>query len=265
MNKWSDTHCHIYGEQFDQDRKEMLLNAQKAGVKRFFLPNIDSQYTDRLLSLVREEPTMCLPMTGLHPCSVKENFREELNEVRQLYRQQESRLPSGSKIVGVGEIGLDLYWDKSFLKEQQEAFITQSEWAKEWGLPIIIHVRDAFDEIFELMDQVNSKELTGIFHCFTGSEAEAQRIIGFEGFKLGIGGVVTFKNGGLDKVLPHVPLEYIVLETDSPYLAPVPYRGKRNESAYLEIIAQRVADIYEMPIEELSRITEANTDEIFKL
>ena len=265
MSTWSDTHCHLYVEQFDEDRQAVIEEATDLGIKRFFLPNIDSSYTDRLCALVNDFPECCLPMTGLHPCSVNADFEKELNAVHQFYLNQKSLFSGRSKVVAVGEIGIDLYWDKTFLEQQKEAFTIQVNWAKEWGLPIVIHVRDGFDVIFNLMDKLNDSNLSGVFHCFTGNLTQAEKIIEYGDFKLGIGGVSTFKNGGLDKVIPHIDPQYIVLETDSPYLAPTPFRGKRNKSAYIVNVAQRVADLYEMSLESLSKIMERNTDDLFKL
>jgi len=251
----TDTHTHLYAEQLREDLDEVIERAERAGVKRFFLPNIDSSSIDAMLQLEQRDPQRFFPMMGLHPCSVKENFETELKLVETWLAKR--------KFVAVGEIGIDLYWDKSTLPQQQEAFRRQANWAKHYQIPIIIHARESFDEIFELMEEVNDDQLTGIFHCFTGTLEQAQTIIGYGGFKLGIGGVVTFKKAALDLVLKEIDVQHIVLETDSPYLAPTPYRGKRNESAYVLEVAQKVADIYEMPLEELARITTQNSKEIF--
>ena len=194
-------------------------------------------------------------MTGLHPCSVKDNYKEELGHVKK-------QLDSG-KYIAVGEIGIDLYWDKTTLGIQQEAFATQINWAKEMGLPIVIHTRDSFNEIFEVVDELNDDKLFGIFHCFNGTLKQAQKIIEYGGFKMGIGGVVTFKNAGVDKVVKQLDLKHLVLETDSPYLTPTPHRGKRNESAYTRIIADKLSDLFEKPIEEIAEITTDNSKAVF--
>lgn len=264
MNFWSDTHSHIYGNQFDDDRDEVIHRAIELGVKRFYLPNIDSEHTDSLVELTNAYPENCFPMTGLHPCSVRQNYEEELSHVKWVYENQTKLFKGNSSIIAVGEIGIDLYWDKTFLKEQQLAFLKQCEWAKNWDLPIVIHVRDAFDEVFELLDQVNDSSLSGVFHCFTGNESQAQKVLEFGDFMIGLGGVATFKNSGLDKVIPSIPKDRVVLETDSPYLAPTPHRGKRNECSYIPLIAQKVADFYQISLEELSELTEENTRTLFK-
>ena len=250
----TDTHTHLYAEQFDADRDEVIQKAINLGVKRFFIPAIDSTYYDKMFELEKSNPDHIFLMAGLHPTHVKGNFRNELEIVKDHLDHH--------RFFAVGEIGMDLYWDKSFVKEQQEAFFTQISWAKERSLPIVIHCRDAFDEIFEVLDQVKDDQLFGIFHCFTGSQDQAHRAIEL-GFKLGIGGVVTFKNGGLDKYLADIPLENIVLETDSPYLAPTPYRGKRNESSYLINVLDKLVDIYGQNPEEIARITTLNSKEVF--
>lgn len=257
---FSDTHCHIYVEQFDEDINHAISRANDLNVNRFFLPNIDSKYISRVRNITSEFPNQMLPMMGLHPCSVNENFMTELEVIKnELFNSKKI------KYVGVGEIGLDLYWDKSFFEQQKEAFKIQVEWALELDLPIIIHVRDAFDEIFELMDSVYQPNLKGIFHCFTGNQEQANKILEYENFKMGIGGVLTFKNSGLKEVVKNIPIEKLVLETDSPYLAPHPNRGKRNEPAYLLFIAEQLATIKGVSLEKLSEITEQNTNEVFAL
>lgn len=250
----TDTHTHLYAEQFDEDRDEIIKKAISLGIERFFIPAIDSNYYDRMFALEKSFPKQIFLMAGLHPTHVKENYKEELEIVKH-------HLDS-HRFYAVGEIGMDLYWDKSFVKEQQEAFFTQIAWAKERSLPIVIHCRDAFDEIFEVLDQVKDEKLYGIFHCFTGNKQQALHAVDL-GFKLGIGGVVTFKNGGLDKFLAEIPLQDIVMETDSPYLAPTPYRGKRNESSYLMNILGKLVDIYEKDPEEIAKITTLNSQKIF--
>ena len=250
----TDTHTHLYAEQFDNDRDEVIKRALDKGISRFFLPAIDSTYYERMKDLQLAYPKNVFLMAGLHPTHVREDFNKELEIVKKFLEQQ--------KCYAIGEIGIDLYWDKSFLSEQQEAFRLQIALAKEKKLPIVIHCRDAFDEIFEIMDDVCDEQLKGIFHCFTGNEEQANKVLNY-GFKLGIGGVVTFKNGGLDKFLHKIPLEHIVLETDAPYLAPAPYRGKRNEMSYLEHVLDKLVDIYKLPPEEIAKATTLNSQEIF--
>jgi len=250
----TDTHTHLYAEQFDEDRDQIIHKAIDMGITRFFIPAIDSTYYQKMYALEKAFPDYVFLMSGLHPTHVKADFIKELEIVK---KQLNSH-----KFYAVGEIGMDLYWDKTFIKEQQEAFLMQISWAKERELPIVIHCRDAFDEIFEVLDQVNDDRLFGIFHCFTGNRQQANQIINY-GFKLGIGGVVTFKNGGIDKFLSEIPLEHIVLETDSPYLAPTPFRGKRNESSYLVNILNKLVDIYNLRPEEIARITTQNSRDVF--
>ncbi|MDV7139926.1 TatD family hydrolase [Maribacter sp. TH_r10] len=250
----TDTHTHLYSEAFDEDRDEVIRNAIKNGVERFFIPAIDSTYTESMFALQAAYPEHMFLMTGLHPTHVKEDFREELNHVEKLLSQR--------KFYAIGEIGIDLYWDKTFLKEQQEAFQYQIQLAKKHGLPIVIHCREAFDEVFDVLEREKGEGLFGIFHCFTGTLEQAEKAISYN-LKLGIGGVVTFKNGKIDTFLQQVPIEHIVLETDAPYLAPVPYRGKRNESGYLVNVANKLSNIYNMDIEDLARITTQNSKEIF--
>lgn len=250
-----DTHAHLYLDRFESDIEEVIKNAIDSGVSKMLLPNIDSSTIRAMNQLSQKFPHNCFPMIGLHPSDVKENFREELDIVK-------NEATSG-KYIAIGEIGIDLYWDKTFLKEQQEAFAFQIELAKSLKLPIAVHARDSFDEIFEVLDQHNDDQLTGVLHCFTGNLQQAERIINYGGFKLGIGGVVTFKNGGLDKVIPHVDMDHLILETDAPFLAPTPYRGKRNESQYIPIIADKIASLKGMKIEEVAEITTQNALELF--
>ena len=252
--KLIDTHTHLYIEDFDQDRDDQIELCIKNGVHKFFLPAIDMSYTKRMLGLKAKYPKNIFLMSGLHPTHVKEDYKNELKHVEQ-------NLKNGS-FCAVGEIGIDLYWDKTNLSKQQEVFNQQIIWAKEYDLPIVIHCRDAFDEVFDVLENHKSDKLRGIFHCFTGDLDQAQRAIGFN-MKLGIGGVVTFKNGKIDKFIKEIPIESIVLETDSPYLAPVPYRGKRNESNYLPIIAKKVAECYDLPIEFIANKTSESAKLIF--
>ncbi|MDB2607104.1 TatD family hydrolase [Zobellia sp.] len=250
----TDTHTHLYSEAFDEDREAVIERALALGVKRFFIPAIDSTYTDAMLDLEKSYPNNIFLMTGLHPTHVKENYKQELQHVEEMLVQRE--------FYAIGEIGIDLYWDKTFLKEQQDAFRTQIKWAKKYKLPIVIHCRDAFDEVFEVLESEKGPDLFGIFHCFTGSLEQAKQAISYQ-MKLGIGGVVTFKNGKIDGFLEEIPLEHIVLETDSPYLAPVPYRGKRNESAYLVNVMQKLADVYKVSTESVANITTENSKQVF--
>ena len=252
-----DTHTHLFVPEFDTDRREVVTRAIAEGVEKMFLPNIDIHSIDALNKLAAEFPENCFPMMGLHPCSVKENWETDLEIIRtNLFK---------NKYIAVGEIGVDMYWDKSTIDIQKKAFAMQIEWAKELKLPIVIHVRDAYNETFEVVDKLNDANLTGIFHCFTGTLEQANHIIDYGGFKLGIGGVLTYKNSGLDKTLMEIDLEHLVLETDSPYLAPVPHRGKRNESAYLISVAQKLAEVKDVHIETIGEITSANARSIFKL
>ena len=250
-----DTHTHLYSETFDEDRDAMIQRALACGVTDFFIPAIDSTYTERMFALEKKYPNHMHLMTGVHPTHVKENYKEELNHVASLLKQR--------SFCALGEIGIDLYWDKTFLKEQQEAFDLQIQWAKEHKLPFVIHCRDAFDEVFEVLDGHDSKDLRGIFHCFTGTLDQAKQALSYN-LKLGIGGVVTFKNGKIDQFLNQIPLSEIVLETDAPYLAPVPFRGKRNESSYIQEVASKVAEVYNLPFAEIASITSKNALAIFK-
>lgn len=250
----TDTHTHLYSEEFSEDRDEMIQRALAVGVKRFFIPAIDSSYVPSMYELEAKYPENVFLMCGLHPTYTKENYLEELAFVE---RQLQER-----KFYAIGEIGIDLYWDKTFLKEQQEAFRRQIGWAKQYKLPIVIHCREAFDEVFEILEEQKSDDLFGIFHCFTGDFGQAQRAISLN-MKLGIGGVVTFKNGKIDQYLNQIDLKHIVLETDSPYLAPIPFRGKRNESAYVVNVAQKLADLYGKSVEEIAEITTQNSKEVF--
>ena len=234
-----DTHSHLFVEEFTEDLPQVMERARKAGVSYIFMPNIDSTTIDAMLSVCRDYPGFCYPMIGLHPTSVNESYEQELAVVRKY-------LSTSNEFVAIGEIGLDLYWDKTFLKEQILAFEKQIEWALEYDLPIVIHSREAFEYIYKVMEPYKKTPLTGIFHSFTGTSEEAAKLLEFEGFMLGINGVVTFKKSTLPETLTTVPLERIVLETDSPYLAPVPNRGKRNESANVKDTLMKVAEIYQI-------------------
>lgn len=250
----TDTHTHLYSELFDEDRDAMIKRALKLNVKRFFIPAIDSSYTTAMLDLERAYPENVFLMMGLHPTSVKENYKDELAHL--------SSMLSKRKFYAVGETGIDLYWDTSTLAIQQQAFKYQIQLAKQYQLPIVIHCRDAFDEIFEVLESENHSQLFGIFHCFTGNLEQAKKAISFN-MKLGIGGVATFKNGKIDQFLSEIDLKHIVLETDAPYLAPVPYRGKRNESAYITEVLNKLSEIYNLPAQEIAKITTQNSKDVF--
>lgn len=250
----TDTHCHIYLPEFDNDRDTALKQAFQAGVSRIFMPNVDQSTTPMLLEVARQYPGNCFPLMGLHPTSVNADFEKELEHV---LLQLETH-----KFHGIGEVGIDLYWDKTFRGQQEEAFTIQLGWASAKNLPVIIHVRNSHQETMEIINRSGLTNLTGIFHCFSGTLDQAREIISL-GFHLGIGGVSTFKNSGLDQVLPHIDPERILLETDSPYLAPVPYRGKRNEPSYLIQTASRVANIYGMTFDQLGQLTTANSKNLF--
>lgn len=250
----TDTHTHLYSEAFDEDRKQMINRAIEAHVKRFFIPAIDSSYTDSMLQLEKDYPEHIFLMMGLHPTHVKENFASELEHVEGMLSKR--------KFYAVGEIGIDLYWDKSTLDIQIKAFKHQINLAKQHSLPIVIHCRDAFDEIFDVLEQEKSENLYGIFHCFTGNLEQAQKAISYN-MKLGIGGVVTFKNGQIDQFINKIDLEHIVLETDSPYLAPKPYRGKRNESLYIMKVLEKLSELYGVSEEEIAQLTTKNSQDVF--
>jgi len=250
----TDTHTHLYSEAFDEDRAVMMQRAFESNVQRMFVPAIDSTYTEAMLSLEAAYPENVFLMTGLHPTHVKENYLEELTHVKEMLSKR--------KFVAIGEIGIDLYWDKSLLQQQQIAFRTQIQLAKQYQLPIVIHCREAFDEVFEVLEEEKSDDLFGIFHCFTGTIEQAKLAISYN-MKLGIGGVVTFKNGKIDQFLNEIDLKHIVLETDAPYLAPTPYRGKRNETSYITKIVEKLSCMYEVSESEIARITTENSKHVF--
>ena len=253
-----DTHTHLFASEFDNDIDIVIKNALDNGISKMLLPNIDSTTTTKMLQLCDRHPNNCYPMIGLHPCSVKkDNLEKEISHVEQMLSQ--------NKFIAVGEIGLDLYWDKSTLDLQKIAFESQIELAKKYQLPIAIHVRDSFDEAIEIVERLNDYNLSGVFHCFTGNLEEAQRIINLNNFYLGIGGVVTFKNGGINKIINQVSLDRIILETDSPYLSPTPFRGTRNESKYLLNIAHKMAELYNIDIEDIAKKTTKNAIDLFHL
>lgn len=250
----TDTHTHLYSDAFDEDRNEAIQKAINHNIKRFFIPAIDSETTQSMYDLEKAFPENVFLMMGLHPTHVKENFEAELKHVeKELDRR---------KFYAVGEIGIDLYWDKSTLEIQKQAFKRQIQFAKDRDLPIVIHCRESFDEIFEVLESEMDEKLFGIFHCFTGDLDQAKQALSYN-MKLGIGGVVTFKNGGIDKFINQIPLENIVLETDSPYLAPKPYRGKRNDPVYILKVAEKLSELYEIPVEEVAEVTTKNSKEIF--
>lgn len=251
-----DTHTHLYLPDFDTDRDEVVNRAVSSGISKMLLPSIDIQSVDQILSAVDRYPGICYPMIGLHPTSVKEDYLSQLEKLEYLFTKH--------KFIAVGEIGIDLHWDKTFLNDQLIAFRRQLAFASDNGLPVVIHSREAFPEVFSVLDEFKGKGLKGVFHAFSGNINDAEKVLAI-GFKLGIGGVVTFKNSGLDKIVKEVGPEHIILETDSPYLAPVPYRGKRNESAYICIINKKLADIFGKSEEELASITYSNSTGLFNL
>ena len=251
----TDTHTHLYSEEFQNDRTDMIQRAINAGVSRFFIPSIDSSYTFKMYDLESQFPENIFLMMGLHPCYVKpESYGTELAHI-------ETEL-SKRKFQAIGEIGMDLYWDKTTVEIQKQAFKRQIQLAKKYKLGINIHCRDAFEETFEVLESEKATDLFGIFHCFSGDLSQAETAISL-GMKLGIGGVVTFKNGKIDQFLNQIDIKHIVLETDSPYLAPAPHRGKRNESSYTLLVAQKLAEIYNLPVEEIARITTENSKVVF--
>lgn len=252
-----DTHTHLFSPQFDEDRSEVVNRAIKSGVEYLLLPNIDVESINPMYDLCNEFPLNCFPMMGLHPGSVNENWEEDLKVIEKNLFDK--------KNIAVGEIGIDLYWDTTFKEFQEEVFRIQIKWAKELKLPVAIHTRQAFDEIFAIIDDLNDDSLTGVFHCFNGNLSRAKKIEEYGGFKLGIGGVLTYKKSGMDEILKDVPLEMFVLETDSPYLTPTPYRGKRNESSYLTFIAEKLADVKGTTLAQIAEITTANAQELFKI
>jgi TatD DNase family protein len=250
----TDTHTHLYYETDIDKRAGLMQRCLDNHINRLFLPNVDASSVDQVFSLVNAFPDNCFPMLGLHPCDVKADWENELDTIM--------NAQAGKQIYAIGEIGIDLYWDKTLLAEQQNAFKKQINWAKQLNLPIVIHCRDAFEVVYAVLTSEKGEKLRGIFHCFSGTLEQAQKIIDL-GFFLGIGGVVTYKNAGLDKILQQIDLKHVVLETDSPYLTPVPYRGKPNESSYLIYIAQKIADLYQVDMETVASITTENSMRIF--
>ena len=251
-----DTHAHIYVEQFRDDLPDTLERAREAGLSHIYMPNIDRTSIDDMLEVEERYSDLCTAAMGLHPCSVKKDFEKELYEVEAWLNRRD--------FVAIGEMGTDLYWDKTFIEQQVEAFKIQAGWAKELEKPIIIHCRESLEMTIKLVEELKDDRLTGVFHCFGGTPEQAEQIKAL-GFHIGLGGVTTFKNSGMDKVIPHLDLDHVVLETDSPYLSPVPHRGKRNEPAYVALVAQRIADLREMPLQDLVTRTTENANELFKI
>ena len=251
-----DTHTHLYLKEFSTDINEVIERAEKEGVNKFFVPAIDGSETDAMFELEKQFPGKCIAMAGLHPCSVKENYKEELSKVEKLLNER--------KFAAIGETGLDFYWDKTFIKEQYVSLEIQAEWSLQYNIPLILHTRNAMQETIDVIKRYNSRGLKGIFHCFSGTLQHAKDIID-QNFYLGIGGVVTYKNSGLAEILKVIDLKYIVLETDAPYLTPVPFRGKRNESSYLKYVVQKIAENKNISIEEVADQTTKNASEIFSI
>ena len=251
-----DTHTHLYLKQFNEDRDEIIQKALNKNVKKLFLPNVDIETIKPMISLSEKYPNNCFPLIGLHPSSVNGNYEKDLQVIEDTLNK--------NKFYGIGEIGIDLYWEKKYKNLQEKAFIKQIELAKKHNLPIIIHSRKSFNEIFNILDELNDKNLTGIFHCFSGSWQIAEKILDYGGFMLGIGGVVTYKNSNLPEAIKNIDMKHIVLETDSPFLPPVPKRGKRNDSSYIIYIAEKIAEIKNISIDEVAEITTTNAMKIFK-
>jgi TatD DNase family protein len=252
---FTDTHTHLYSTEFDTDRTALIQKAIDAGITRLFMPNISSESITGMLEVEKQFPDHCFPMIGLHPCSVGADVETQLQTVEAWLGKR--------PFTAIGEIGIDLYWDKTFFKQQQEAFRKQITWAKIFALPYVIHSRNAFDETMEIVSEFKNDPIKAIFHCFSGNVQQAEQVIAAGNFKLGIGGVVTFKNSGLDKVVEAIDLKYLVLETDAPYLAPIPYRGKRNEPDYLLLVAKKIAEIKNISLEEVAAVTTENSKQVF--
>jgi len=253
---YTDSHTHLYLDAFNDDRNSMIQRAIEAGVTRMFLPNIDSNTVEAMFRLADQFPSHCFPMMALHPTSVKEDYRDQLAIIEQHLGDE--------RVIAIGESGIDLYWDTTFIKQQEEVFRAQINWAKERKLPLVIHARNSFQEIFSIMDDEGGDGLKGVFHSFTGTREELKKALSFN-FMIGINGIVTFKNSGLGEVVQEIPLERLLLETDSPFLSPVPYRGRRNESSYLVEIAARVSEIYNLTKEEIGQVTAKNAQRLFQL
>lgn len=251
----TDTHTHLYSKEFDADRAILIEKAINSGVTRFFLPNVDSESIPGMFQVEKQFPDNCFAMMGLHPCSVNATYPQELQVVEHWLSKR--------KFVGIGEIGIDLYWDKTFLQQQQDAFRTQIQLAKKYNLPYVIHSRNSYNEVMEIVSEFKSSSIKAIFHCFSGTVQQAEEVVAAGDFKLGIGGVVTFKISGLDKVVEAIDLKHLVLETDAPYLAPMPNRGKRNEPDYLLLTAKKIAEIKNISVEEVAEVTTQNSMEVF--
>ncbi len=251
----TDTHTHLYSKEFDADRTALIEKAMAAGVTRFFMPNVASESIPGMFQMEQQFPDNCFAMMGLHPCSVNASYQQELVVMQHWLEKR--------KFAAIGEIGIDLYWDKTFFEQQQDAFRTQIGWAKKYNLPYVIHSRNAFDETMAIVNEFKEEKIKAIFHCYSGNIEQAEQVLALGTFKLGIGGVVTFKNSGLDKVVEAVDLKHLVLETDAPYLAPMPHRGKRNQPDYLTLIAQKIADIKKISIEEVAEVTTQNSKDVF--
>jgi TatD DNase family protein len=252
---FTDSHAHIYSKDFDKDRIDTLARSFESGVTKIFMPNIDHSSVDAMLEVEEKNPNYCIPMMGLHPCSVKKDFEKELYIIESWLAKR--------KFAAVGEIGTDLYWDKTFWEHQKEAFNIQVSWAKKYELPVVIHCRDSMEETIQLLEPHLDDKLKGVFHCFGGSVEQAKKITSM-GFYLGLGGVATFKKSGLEEVITLLDLENIVLETDCPYLAPVPHRGKRNEPAYIPLIAQKIIELKKITLDELATVTSFNAQKLFR-
>jgi len=250
-----DTHAHLYLEAFDADRLEMVQRAIQSGVQKMILPNIDESSIAGMFALCDQFPEHIHPMMGLHPCDVKEDYEDVLARMRPLC--------DDPRIVAIGETGIDLYWDKTTLPLQQKAFRMQVEWARDLGLPLVIHARDSYNELFQILDEVHDANLKGVFHCFTGSVDQAKKIMGYETFMMGIGGVMTYPKAGMRDTVRQIPVDFLLLETDAPFLTPVPHRGKRNESSYIPLILDTLADALGKPIEDLAAVTTANAGRMF--
>ncbi len=254
-----DSHTHLFSDQFKDNVDQVIERAKQAGVSRFILPNIDLESVDKMHDLCDRYPDEMIATMGLHPCYVKDDWQNVLKVIKTHLDDNQYSYKA------IGEIGIDLYWDQSTLEIQKQAFNIQVQWAKEKNLPIIIHARNSFDELFECLDTLNDKSLKGVFHCFTGNLKQAHKILEYGGFKLGVGGVLTFKKSGLEQVLKEVDLEHLLLETDAPYLAPTPHRGTRNESAYITLVGEKLAAIKEVSLKQVAQITTENTRQLFKL
>lgn len=251
----TDTHTHLYSKEFDSNRNELIQTAIDSGITRLFMPNVDSESIPGMFQVEKQFPINCFAMMGLHPCSVGAKYQQELQVVEYWLNKR--------KFVAIGEIGIDLYWDKTFFEQQQDAFRTQIQLAKKYNIPYIIHSRNSFDEVYEIVNEFKEDKIKAIFHCFSGNVEQAQKVIALGNFKLGIGGVVTFKNSGLDKVVEAIDLKHLVLETDAPYLAPMPHRGKTNHPEYLMLIAKKIAEIKNISVEEVAEVTTQNSKEVF--